>query len=482
MAVPGHDSRDFDFARRYGLDIPVVIAPPEWDGGPLAEAYSGDGIMVNSGPFNGLPSKEGIARVTADLEARGIGQKKVNYKMRDWLISRQRYWGAPIPIIHCPSCGEVPVPDEQLPVMLPELDAYEPSGDGRSPLARVAEWVNTACPTCGGPAQRETDTMPGFACSSWYFLRYASPHDDKAAVDPAALKYWLPVDLYVGGAEHAVMHLLYSRFWTKVMYDAGVVGFSEPFSKLMNQGMLLASDGQKMSKSRPATVVIPETVIERFGADAVRAYEMFMGPFDQDVQWSEQGLQGVYRFLNRVWDMVLDKWPAGEVGASSPLRDDAALRRVLHKTIKRVTTDLDRLHFNTMIAALMEYINYLQDARGQEISPGAWREALEGMMLMLAPSAPHLSEELWQRTGHAYSIHQQGWPPFDPALIVEDEITLIVQVGGKVRDKITAPAGIGEAEAKALALGSERVRPWIEGKTIANVVYVPGKLVNISTR
>jgi leucyl-tRNA synthetase len=300
-------------------------------------------------------------------------------------------------------------------------------------------------------------------------------------VEPGALAYWLPVDLYVGGTEHAVMHLLYSRFWTKVMYDAGVTPFHEPFSKLMNQGMLLASDGQKMSKSRPQTVVIPETVIARYGADAVRCYEMFMGPFDQEVQWSQEGLAGLARFLNRVWDLVMAVG-VGQQGAGARGADDAALRKMVHKTIKRVTYDLDRLHFNTMIAALMEYVNYMQDARSQDISGAAWQEAIEALLLMLAPSAPHLAEELWQRLGKPYSIHQQAWPVFDPALIVEDQITLIVQVGGKVRDKLTLPAGVSEAEAKEAALSSDRIKHWTAGKTIGNVVYVPGKLINISVR
>jgi len=409
--------------------------------------------------------------------------------MRDWLISRQRYWGAPIPIIHCPSCGEVAVPKDQLPVLLPDIEAYEPTGDGRSPLAAVADWVNTACPTCGRPAQRETDTMGGFACSSWYFIRFASPHYDKGIAEPNALRYWLPVDLYVGGAEHAVMHLLYARFWTKVMYDAGLIHFHEPFSKLMNQGMLQAVDGQKMSKSRPDTVVIPETVVERFGADTLRTYEMFIGPFDQDVQWSEQGLAGCHRFLNRVWEIVLggsrQQKPVSskQEDASSEQRaasgDDTALRRMMHKTIQRVTNDMERLHFNTMVAALMEYVNYLQEARSHDISASAWKEAIETLLLLLAPTAPHLAEELWMRTGHAYSIHQHSWPAFDPAVIAEDTITLVVQIGGKVRDRLTVPADITEAEAKELALRSERVQRWIAGKTVTGVFYVPGKLINI---
>jgi leucyl-tRNA synthetase len=479
MAVPGHDTRDFDFARKYNLPIPVVIAPPNWDGKPLDAAYTGDGAMVNSGPFNGLVGKEGIARVAAKMEEMAIGQRKVHYKMRDWLISRQRYWGAPIPIVHCARCGEVAVPEDQLPVLLPDIDAYEPTGDGRSPLANVPAWVNTTCPTCGGAALRETDTMGGFACSSWYFMRFASPRYDKAFAEPSALKYWLPVDLYVGGAEHAVMHLLFARFWTKVMFDAGHIHFNEPFSKLMNQGMLLASDGQKMSKSRPATVVIPETVVARFGADAVRCYEMFMGPFDQEVQWDEKGLAGLYRFLSRVWEIVITP-RAGHAASAGDA--DAGLRKMTHKTINRVTIDLDRLHFNTMIAALMEFINYLQDARTQAVSAAAWNEATDALLLMLAPAAPHLAEELWQHKGHAYSIHQQAWPEFDAGLIVDETITLIVQVGGKVRDKLVAPTDISEADAKLLALSSERVKPWLAGKTLGNVVYVPGKLVNISVK
>jgi leucyl-tRNA synthetase len=477
MAVPGGDARDFDFAKKYHLPIIPVVVPPGWSGGELSEAYTGEGVMVNSPPYDGLPSKVAMERIMQDMEARGIGQRKVHYRMRDWLISRQRYWGAPIPIIHCPRDGEVPVPEDQLPVLLPELEAYEPSGDGRSPLAKVSEWVNTTCPRCGKPAQRETDTMGGFACSSWYFLRFASPHYDKGPFDPEAVRYWLPVDLYVGGAEHAVMHLLYARFWTKVMYDAGIVHFREPFTKLMNQGMLLAADGQKMSKSRPESVVIPETVVERYGADTLRAYEMFMGPFDQDVQWSEQGLAGVYRFMNRVWDTVLSR-----VGSpDTPRPGDADLRRMTHKTIRRVTNDLERLHFNTMVAALMEFVNYLQDARGMDISAAAWEEAIDTLLLLLAPTAPYMTEELWHRRGHPYSIHQQRWPEFDPALVAESTFTLVVQVNGRVRERLIVPADITEEDVKLLALASDRIRKWTTGTTIVNTIYVPGKLINIVT-
>ncbi len=480
MAVPGHDARDFDFARKYHLPIPVVIAPPGWQPGQeLTPAYLDDGMMVNSGPFNGMPSSEGIERVADYMEQQGIGTRKVNYRMRDWLISRQRYWGAPIPVVYCERCGEVPVPEEQLPVLLPELERFQPSGTGKSPLANVPEFVNTACPHCGGRAQRETDTMGGFACSSWYFLRFTSPHYDRGPFEPHQMRYWMPVDLYVGGAEHAVMHLLYARFWTKVMCDAGVVPFKEPFQKLMNQGMVLGADGQKMSKSK-GNVITPDDVVARYGADSLRGYELFIGPFEQEVAWSEQGISGVYRFLNRAWGIVL---AGGGPKTTSKGEEFEArerdLRRMTHKTLKRVTGDIERSHFNTAVAALMEYVNYLQSQRKSVASSPAWQEARETLMLMLAPIAPHMAEELWQHTGHAYSIHQQAWPAWDEGLAAEETITLVIQVNGKVRDKVQVTPDITEAEARKAALSSARVAKWTAGKQVINMVYVPGRLVNL---
>jgi leucyl-tRNA synthetase len=399
--------------------------------------------------------------------------------MRDWLISRQRYWGAPIPIVHCPVHGEVPVPEDQLPVLLPDVENYEPTGTGESPLALIPEFVNTTCPTCGGPARRETDTMGGFACSSWYFLRFADPHNAEQAFDPRQAAYWLPVDLYVGGAEHAVMHLLYARFWTKVMYDAGLIPFGEPFQRLRNQGMILAGDGRKMSKSY-GNVITPDTVVAQYGADTLRAYEAFISDFALDVPWNERGLVGVYRWLHRVWSLILDAPEDNPPGLAVDPEDERRLRRALHKTIRAVTHDIESFSFNTVVAALMEFTNYLGEARATSVVAGpAWTEALDTLLLLMAPVCPHAAEELWRRTGHAYSVHGQRWPEWSAELAADDEITLVVQVNGKVRDRITVTAGIGEDDARAAALRAPNAARFFEGKRIVKTIYAPGRLINI---
>ena len=478
QGVPAHDTRDFVFAKKYGLDIPVVIAPPEWTyGDELSEAYEGEGMMVNSGPFNGMSSEEGKERIADYMEANGIGRRKVNYRLRDWLISRQRYWGAPIPIIYCPQCGAVPVPEEQLPVLLPEDAEFRPTGE--SPLKYHPTFRHTTCPTCGGPAERETDTMDTFMCSSWYHMRYTSPGYDKGPVDPKRAEYWLPVDQYTGGIEHATMHLMYTRFFTKACADMGILDHREPMKRLFNQGMILGEDSTKMSKSRPDSVVNPDDWVDRVGADSVRAFLMFMGPWEQGGPWSSAGINGVFKWLNRVWTVVTEA-PTRK-GAPEP-GDARALRRKTHQTIQRVTDDMEKFRFNTSIAALMELTNVLMSARETSLyGTAAWKEGVDALVLMLAPACPHIAEELWAKTGHAYSVHQQKWPSFDPALTAEDTITLVVQVGGKVRDKLEVPASITEAEAIRLALASDKVARWIEGKQ-TSAIYVPGRLVNIVAR
>jgi leucyl-tRNA synthetase len=473
MGVPAHDERDFAFAKKYKLAIPVVIAPPGWDGSELEEAYTGLGMMTNSGQFNGLPSEEGIEAVSDFLENKGWGKRTVSYKLRDWLISRQRYWGAPIPMIYCQKCGVVPVPEKDLPVLLPEDAEFKPTGE--SPLKYNEEFVNTTCPRCSSPAKRETDTMDTFMCSSWYFLRYTSPHYQKAAFDPQKVKYWMPVDLYTGGAEHAVMHLFYARFFTKAIRDMGLVDFGEPFTRLFNQGVIVAGK-RKMSKSR-GNVVNPDDYVAELGADAVRAYLMFIAPWEQGGEWDDRGISGISRWLNRLWSLVLGGYSSGD---STSIKAENELSRITHQTIRRVTQDLEKLRLNTMVAAMMEFTNHLTKVRDESaVSVTAWKEAITTLLLLLAPTAPHLAEELWQQTGHQYSIHNQSWPKWDEALAKDEEITLVVQVNGKLRDRLTVSASVTEDEAKKLALESQKVKPHIEGKQIAQVVYVPGRLVNL---
>jgi leucyl-tRNA synthetase len=487
MGVPGHDTRDYAFAQKYDLPIVEVIRPEgiEHTGDSL---YTGPGIMVNSGPYSGLSTERGSERLVADLAAKSLGEKKVTYKMRDWLISRQRYWGAPIPIIHCPECGPVAVPEEELPVLLPDIDDFAPTGDGRSPLARVEEWVHTTCPRCDRPAHRETDTMDGFACSSWYFLRFASPHYDQGPFEPGAMNYWLPVDTYVGGAEHAVLHLLYSRFWTKVMFDAGLVPFAEPFTELRNQGVLHAADGQRMSKSR-GNVVTPDEVVEAHGADALRTYILFIGPFEGDVIWDESNIKGVDRFLERYWKLA---WEVAGMGRGDAERGrggdrvpkneaEKAFYREMHRTIQRVTGDLERFKFNTAVAALMGYLNFLYDNREAGIGPAARRHALEIFTKLLCPIAPFATEEIWQEAlGHKRrSVHQEPWPEYDEELAKAEEITVMVQVNGKLRDRVTVPAGIEDQELREIVLAREKVQKHLNDKAVRKTIVVPQRLINI---
>ncbi len=477
MGVPAHDERDFAFARKYDLPIPVVIAPPDWQGEELTEAYTEPGRMVNSGQFDGLPSEQGIAAICDYLEERGWGRRAVSYRLRDWLISRQRYWGAPIPIIYCGRCGVVPVPESDLPVLLPDNAEFKPTGE--SPLKYCSEFVNTTCPRCSAPARRETDTMDTFMCSSWYFLRYASPHYETAPFDPDKLKYWLPVDLYTGGAEHAVMHLFYARFFIKALRDMGLVSFDEPFRRLFNQGVIIV-EKQKMSKSR-GNVITPDEYVAELGADAVRAYLMFVAPWEQGGEWDDSGLSGISRWLNRLWNLVLDGYNPGEsVGKEAKAEAERNLARTSHQTIRKVTGDFERMRFNVMISALMEFTNYLSKVKeAGSVAATTWEEAMKTLLLLLAPTAPHLTEELWQRLGYEYSIHSKHWPEWDEVLARDEEVTLVVQVNGKLRDRITVPVSITEAEAKQLASESQRVRAYLEGKELIKVIYVPKRLVNL---
>lgn len=442
--------------------------------------YHGEGVMVNSGKYDGMSSSEARERIVADLHASRLGREHVNYKIRDWLISRQRYWGAPIPIVNCEKDGLVAVPADQLPVELPPMESYEPSGDGRSPLARVPEWVNTTCPKCGGPATRETDTMDGFACSSWYFLRYADPHNAKAAFDSEKIKYWLPVDTYVGGAEHAVMHLLYARFWTKVMHDAGMIDFDEPFTALRNHGMIWAPDGRKMSKSFGNTISPDDLIADGYGADAIRVMELFIAPWNQGANWSTEGLGGCYRFLTRAWTVSQEYLHGKEAAGDREL--ETRLTIATHKTIKKVTEDLNTLGFNTAIAGLMEYVNELYKIK-VELPPHkgnvAWTEAISTLAQLLAPFAPHIAEELWSDLGRTDSVHVDHWPTWDEKFLVADVITVVVQINGKMRAKLDVAADVSEEEVTKLALEHERVIEHIGVKKPAKVIYVPGRLINI---
>ena len=434
------------------------------------------GAMIHSGEFSGTPGEVAVARVTQWLEREGKGTRRVNYKLRDWGISRQRYWGTPIPVVHTEQ-GEVPVREEELPVRLPDVDSYEPTATGESPLATIPKFVNVTLPD-GTRGRRETDTMGTFACSSWYFLRFADPHNKEAAFDKEQAAYWLPVDMYVGGAEHAVMHLLYARFWTKVLHDLGFVPFVEPFKRLRNQGMILAPDGkEKMSKSK-GNVITPDEVIAEYGADALRAYEMFISEFEQTTPWNTNGLAGTYRWLRRAWELLLARAtppPAGETTQAL----DRDLARITHKTIRKVSGDIEGFRFNTAISALMEFTNAIGEAAGRPVSAEVYHQALDALLLMLAPIAPFLAEEVWHRLARKGSVHQQRWPAFDAALAVDETITLVLQVNGKVRDRLVVPADISEAQAREMALASESIKRWLEGRVPRQVVVVKGRLVNV---
>ncbi len=471
MGAPGEDQRDFEFASKYGIEIPRVTAPCDASAPPADRAFTEHGVAINSGFIDGMTTEEAIAAICRYAVEHEIGKPTVSYRMRDWLISRQRYWGAPIPIVYCKNENAiVPVPDDQLPVLLPQMTEYQPSGTGRSPLANVAEFVNTTCPRCGGPAERETDTLDGFACSSWYFLRFASPHEDKAPFTRKAADYWLPVDLYVGGAEHAVMHLLYARMWTKVMYDAGLIGFKEPFPVLRNQGVVWALDGQRMSKSK-GNVVTPDAMIDKYGADALRLWELFMSPFDEDTNWNEDGVAATAKYLGRVWTMVKRYTDAG-APEGNPAEE--TIKRI-HKTLRKVGDHIERLRFNTALAAMMDLLNYLAKLKPAELG----RFAIEKYVTMLAPMAPHVCEELWRALGHDRSIHLEPWPRYDPELTREDIVTVVVQVNGKVRDRLQVDAGAEEEQVRARALESEAVKRHLGGKQPTKIIYVPDKMLSI---
>jgi leucyl-tRNA synthetase len=472
MAVPAHDERDLQFAEQFRL--------------PVKEVISSDGILINSGPFDGTPSK-----IAQEKIALYIGGKKiVRYKLRDWIFSRQRYWGEPIPIIKCPKCGNVPLKESQLPLKLPEIKKYQPSGKNESPLADISSWVNVKCPKCKGPAKREVNTMPQWAGSSWYFLRYLDPKNKKKLVDIKKEKSWMPVDIYIGGVEHAVLHLLYARFWHKFLYDIGVVSTSEPFSCLINQGIILGEDGEKMSKSR-GNVISPDDIIKKYGTDSLRMYEMFMGPLSFSKPWNSQGVIGIYRFLNRVWYLVTEKnLIAGKKSkkkkekkkliltaeAKRKLKGNLKdLEKTRHKTIKKVTEDLEKLHFNTAISSLMEYVNQLYEVPLEKVD----KKHLESLVLLLSPLAPHMSEELWQvYLKHRKSVSQEKWPTFKSNLIEEKSFVLIAQINGKIRAKIKTKKGIDKAEAEKLAKSSSLIKKYLRKKKIKKVIFIKDRLIN----
>ena len=505
MGVPAHDQRDFEFARKYDLPIRLVIQPGDASGEPpepdaLAEAYAGSGTLVTSGKYSGLPWNEAIDQMTQDAARQGIGEGTVQYRLKDWGISRQRYWGTPIPIIYCDRCGTVPVPYADLPVELPDVTTF--SGRGDSPLAHVPEFVNTSCPSCGGPSRRETDTMDTFVDSSWYFYRYCDPHNSTLPFDPKTVGYWAPVDFYSGGVEHAILHLIYSRFFCKVLRDLGMVDHDEPFSRLLTQGMVLKG-GVVMSKSK-GNVVDPDDMMSTYGADALRLYEMFVAPPEKEVEWTDSGLEGSFRFLARVWRLVeplCSRLSAGSSDglASMRLNDrERALRRKTHDTIRRVSADLDpRVHLNTAVSALMELVNELYafcDGVGcglarRSDAASAWsgrpeivavlREAIEALVLLLSPFTPHLAEELWEMLGRESGVVAAGWPAYDPAVAQAEAVVVPVQVNGKVRARLTVPAGIPEAELESLALADPQVATYTAGKAIGKVIVVRGKLVSV---
>lgn len=442
------------------------------------ELYTGEGILINSGAFDGMRTEQAREEIVAWLEQQGLGKSATTYKMRDWLISRQRYWGAPIPIVHCEKDGAVAIPDDQLPVILPDVDDFKPKGGATSVLAEVEDWVNTTCPTCGGPAKRETDTMDGYACSSWYFLRYMDPFNDKQAWDPEIESYWGPVDFY-NGADHAVAHLLYARFWTRFFYKQGWANDPEPFKRMMYNAYILAPDGFKMSKSKGNVIDPLEIMDSGYGADALRVYEMFIAPYDMEAPWDVRGVPGTYRFLSRVWNLVQSYIEAGKGQTEASQKSE--ILATAHKTVKKVTEDIENEKFNTAVSSMMEAVNAyfkLKDVH-PIVQSAEWQFAMESLLQVLAPFAPHITEELWHQLGHDATIHVDTWPKWDDAYLVQDEITVVVQVNGKVRAKLTVPKTISEDDAKAQALADDNVRKFTDGNNIAKIVYVPGRLVNI---
>ena len=473
MAVPAHDERDYAFAERFNLPVVQVIEKPETSGD--AGLYHGEGELINSGHFDGMRSEDAREQVVAWLEEQQLGKAQTTYKMRDWLISRQRYWGAPIPIIYCEEHGAVPVPEDQLPVILPTVEDFAPKGDGKSVLAAIADWVETTCPTCGKPAMRETDTMDGYACSSWYLLRYTDPFNSAEAWSREKAEYWSPIDMYVGG-DHAVAHLLYVRFWSHVFYDMGLVPKKEPVKQLVYHGLIQAEDGRKMSKSL-GNVVDPLDVIDQgYGADALRTFELFLGPINENSNWSSRGIAGVYRFLNRVWTLTQEYLESPD--ATTVADSSAALTVITHQTIKKVTDDYYRLSFNTAIAALMEYVNELYKLKTSGFSSD-WQTSLDALVQLLAPIAPHISAELWEQLGHDSQLDTAPWPTWDDALLVSDTITIIVQVNGKVRAKIEVAADMNDDVIKDLALAEQNVIKFLDNKKPTKVIYILGRLVSI---
>lgn len=480
MAVPAHDERDFAFARQFDLPVRVVIQPEDadpLDGSTMAEAYVGPGRMVNSGQFDGTEVPAGVAAMIAWLDEQGRGKAEVTYRLRDWLISRQRYWGTPFPVVYCESCGMQPLPVSELPVILPTDAEFTPTG--QSPLIHHAEFLKATCPSCGGPARRETDTMDTFMDSSWYWFRYTDPQNAEAPFDPEVAKRWTPVDLYTGGIEHAILHLLYARFFTKVIRDLGLIDFGEPFLRLRNQGMILAAEGTKMSKSR-GTQIGPDDLVARHGADALRLHLMFLGPWEQGGPWNDRGITGMERFLRRAF-LLVSSTGARQLAGSDPAERE--LRALTHRTIRKVTSDLDAFHFNTMIAALIEYTNELMKLRETGVGETpAWREAMETLTLLMAPSTPYVAEEMWARLGNEFSVHLQPWPTYDESLVTVATVEVPVQVNGKVRGRIEIPAGTPEEEMLAAAWALEKTQEHTAGKTVVREIVVPGRLVNIIVR
>ncbi len=491
MAVPTHDQRDFEFARKYHIPLRVVIQPvgEELSADTMTAAYIDEGVLVNSGQFDGMNNTDAIQKITAYLEEQGIGKATVNYRLRDWGVSRQRYWGNPVPMIHCDQCGTVPVPYEDLPVVLPE--DIEFTAEGGNPLTNLPEFLNVDCPVCGKPAKRETDTMDTFVDSSWYYMRYTCPDYDEGPLEPAAVKYWMNVDQYIGGIEHAILHLLYSRFFTKVLRDLGLIDFDEPFENLLTQGMVI-KDGRKMSKSF-GNVVDPDSQIDQFGADATRLFILFAAPPEKDLDWSDQAAEGSFRFLNRLWRMVVNTLPdidgidVGDLHDIPLSKAAKALRRKTHLTIKKVTEDLDgRFHFNTAISAVMELVNDIYSfeipENVSEESASAvrvLREAVEATIMLMTPFVPHITEELWEILGHTTSLLKERWLSYDAEATKADEMLIVIQVNGKVRSRITVPADATNDEIKALALADERAQTFIADKEIRKVIVVPKKLVNV---
>lgn len=463
MCVPAHDERDFAFATKFKLPIvPVISKTGEVEA--LTEAFTEEGIMVNTGEFDGMKSSDAKVQIPDYLESKGIGTKTTNYKLRDWVFSRQRYWGEPIPVVHCECCGVVGVKESDLPIMLPDVESYEPTGTGESPLADIEEWVNTTCPKCGKPAKRETNTMPQWAGSSWYFLRYPNPHNNEELISEEDMKKWLPVDMYVGGIEHAVLHLLYARFYTKFLNDIGVVDFAEPFKRLFNQGMV-TKDGAKMSKSK-GNVVSPDELVEKYGCDSLRMYELFIGPPELDSEWDDRGIEGVSRFLNKVWKLIAEN-------KAVPVTRE--MERIRHKMVYDITTRMENFNLNTVVSGFMEYTNKLVEI--QRAEGGIDQETIKTIIILLAPFTPHISEELWESIGEAQSVFANPWPTCDKEKMVEDEMQIAVQVSGKMAGKITVAAD--EDEASVLAKAHEIAASKLEGKQIVKEIYVPGRIVNI---